>query len=85
MRAATARDLAARYRYARQDINAAAWAALAEVKRLGGDGGLIAVDRQGNIAMPYNARGMKRAAVSHVMVPIVRIFEPEAPPLMKSA
>ena len=32
-----------------------------EIGRLGGDGGLIAVDRQGRIAMPYNSQGMKRA------------------------
>ena len=29
--------------------------------RLGGDGGLIALDREGNIAQPYNSQGMKRA------------------------
>ena len=28
---------------------------------LGGDGGLIALDREGNIAQPYNSQGMKRA------------------------
>jgi len=37
---------------------------LAEVKRLGGDGGIIAVTRDGNIAMAYNSEGMKRASVS---------------------
>lgn len=30
--------------------------------RLGGDGGLIAVDRAGNITMPFNTEGMYRAA-----------------------
>jgi beta-aspartyl-peptidase (threonine type) len=28
---------------------------------IGGDGGLIAVDAQGNIAMPFNTEGMYRA------------------------
>lgn len=28
---------------------------------LGGDGGMIALDRDGNIAAPYNSQGMKRA------------------------
>ena len=28
---------------------------------MGGDGGLIALDRDGNIAQPYNSQGMKRA------------------------
>jgi beta-aspartyl-peptidase (threonine type) len=29
--------------------------------RIGGDGGLIAVDARGNIAMPFNTEGMYRA------------------------
>jgi len=37
---------------------------LVEVKRLGGDGGIIAVTRSGELAMPYNSQGMKRASVS---------------------
>ena len=37
---------------------------LAEVKRLGGDAGVIAVTRGGDIAMAYNSDGMKRASVS---------------------
>ncbi len=36
---------------------------LAEVARLGGDGGIIAVTRHGEVAMAYNSDGMKRAAV----------------------
>lgn len=34
---------------------------LDEVARLGGDAGVIAVTRDGGIAMPYNSEGMKRA------------------------
>jgi isoaspartyl peptidase/L-asparaginase-like protein (Ntn-hydrolase superfamily) len=40
---------------------------LDEVKRLGGDAGVIAVTRSAKIAMPYNSRGMKRACVSTTM------------------
>lgn len=36
---------------------------LAEVKSFGGDGGVIAVTRSGEIAMRYNSQGMKRASV----------------------
>ena len=32
-----------------------------EIGRMGGDGGLIALDRDGNIADPFNSQGMKRA------------------------
>lgn len=31
------------------------------ITKIGGDGGLIAVDRDGNIAMPFNTEGMYRA------------------------
>ena len=36
------------------------------VLKLGGDGGLIAVDYQGNIAMPFNTEGMYRACQSSI-------------------
>lgn len=47
---------------------------LAEVKRLGGDAGVIVVTRDGEIAMPYNSEGMKRAAVSAIEPLIVATF-----------
>ena len=37
---------------------------LDEIKRLGGDAGVIVVTRDGHIAMDYNSDGMKRASVS---------------------
>ena len=63
MRAAVAYDVAARMRYRKESLARAAAAALANVARLGGDGGLIAVDRRGNVAMPFNSEGMYRASV----------------------
>ena len=33
------------------------------VANLGGDGGLIALDRRGNVAMPFNSQGMFRACI----------------------
>ena len=63
IRAAVAYDVAARMRYRRESLAAAARAALANVKKLGGDGGLIAVDRRGNVVMPFNSEGMHRAAI----------------------
>ena len=38
---------------------------LAEIKRLGGDAGIIAISRHGEIAMAYNSDGMKRAAAGN--------------------
>jgi L-asparaginase/beta-aspartyl-peptidase (threonine type) len=42
-------------------LDAAVQEMLDEVKRLGGDAGVIAVTRDGEVAMPYNSEGMKRA------------------------
>lgn len=78
MRTATAYDVSARMRYAKTPLDQAAREVLDEVKRFDGDGGLIAIDAAGNITMPYNSDGMKRAAVSDTMPPVVRVFEPEA-------
>jgi beta-aspartyl-peptidase (threonine type) len=63
IRAAVAHDIASRMRYRREPLARAAAAALRNVKRLRGDGGLIAVDRRGNVVMPFNSAGMYRASV----------------------
>jgi isoaspartyl peptidase/L-asparaginase-like protein (Ntn-hydrolase superfamily) len=44
-----------------QSLSVAAQAVIDEIGGLGGDGGLIALDREGNIAAPFNSQGMKRA------------------------
>jgi beta-aspartyl-peptidase (threonine type) len=63
IRAAVAYDVAARMLYGGATLASASSSALASVRRLGGDGGLIAVDRRGNVAMPFNSEGMYRAAI----------------------
>ena len=65
MRTALAHDVAARMRYRGDSLERAARAALAAIARLGGDGGLVAIDRRGNVAMPFNSEGMLRACVRH--------------------
>ena len=77
IRVCAAYDIAAQMRYGGTDMNAAARATLDKVKTFGGDGGVIAIDRGGNIIMPYNSDGMKRAAISSSMDKIVKVFEPE--------
>ncbi len=44
-----------------QSLAEATQAVIDEIGGLGGDGGLIALDRDGNIAAPFNSQGMKRA------------------------
>lgn len=62
MRVAAAASVAARVKYAGQDLTEAAQGVIDEVTKLGGRGGLISIDAAGNLALPYNSRGMKRAA-----------------------
>ncbi|MBS0296363.1 MAG: isoaspartyl peptidase/L-asparaginase [Proteobacteria bacterium] len=47
-----------------QTLEQATKAVIEEIGSLGGEGGLIAVDRQGNLSTPYNSEGMKRATLS---------------------
>jgi len=63
VRAAVAAQVAHRMRFGGESLAAATDAALADVASLGGEGGLIALTAAGEIAMPYNSAGMKRAAL----------------------
>ena len=48
---------------------------LADVKYLGGDGGIIAINSTGQIEMIYNSEGMKRASVASNLDVYVTTFE----------
>lgn len=50
---------------------------LKRLPALGGDGGLIAVDREGNIAMPFNTAGMYRGYIKNGGVKVIRIYKNE--------
>jgi len=63
IRTNTAAQVAWRMRLAGESLDAATAAAIAGIGALGGDGGLIALDAAGVIAMPYNSQGMKRACL----------------------
>jgi beta-aspartyl-peptidase (threonine type) len=63
IRCAAAAQLSWRLGFAGQDVAAAAEAVLENVRALGGEGGLIALTAQGEIAMPFISQGMKRAAL----------------------
>ncbi len=64
IRACAAHTVSVQLQFRNLPLDAAARAALDGVAELGGKGGLIAVSRDGRIAMPYNSAGMSRAAVS---------------------
>ncbi len=61
IRAAVAADVAARIAYGRQSLDKATKGALADMAKQGGEGGLIAVDHRGRIAMPFTSPALKRA------------------------
>ena len=63
IRAAVAVQIGLRVRLTGQALAQAAAAALAEAKAQGGDGGLIALNSAGEIALPFNTKGMTRAAL----------------------
>jgi beta-aspartyl-peptidase (threonine type) len=63
IRGVLAYDVAARMHYRGESLAAAAREAMKKLAGLKADGGLIAVDRRGNIAMPFISEGMYRAAI----------------------
>lgn len=63
IRAAAAHSVSALMEYGGMNVRDAAQAALDAVKKLGGTGGLIAIDREGNVALPFKTAGMYRGYV----------------------
>ena len=64
IRATAARTIAAKMEYQNKDLKSAAQETIDQIEKMGGDGGLIALDKDGNIAMPFNTAGMYRGAVT---------------------
>ena len=58
-----------------QSLSVAAQAVIDEIGAMGGDGGLIALDRDGNITAPFNSQGMKRAWLNPAGEIGVEVFE----------
>jgi len=74
IRIALAHEVSARMRHKGEDITRASKAALRMLAGIKGDGGLIALDRRGDIAMPFNSEGMLRACVRADGRRIVKIY-----------
>ena len=75
IRATVAHDVSALMEYRRMSLKEAAQAVLDKVAKLGGTGGLIAIDRQGNITLPFNTSGMYRGYVDPNGKLVVEIYE----------
>lgn len=63
IRYAVGHEIDARMRWAGQTLAEAAGAVVTLLGPLGGSGGVIAVDGQGNVALPFNCSGMYRGLV----------------------
>lgn len=73
-----AADICARVRYRGETLAEAAGEVIHRILLpAGGTGGVIALDPAGNIAMPFNTRGMYRASRSSVQPAEVAIFKEE--------
>ena len=75
LRKMVASDVAARMRYLKEDVHSACEHIIqGELKAMGGEGGLIAIDGQGEIHFGMNSSGMYRASVDVNGVVEVKIY-----------
>jgi beta-aspartyl-peptidase (threonine type) len=77
IRSVAAHNVASRVRFGDTPLQEAARAAVEEAEDLGGVGGLIVLDPEGNMAMPFTTTGMFRAYVTPDGTMKVRIFKDE--------
>jgi beta-aspartyl-peptidase (threonine type) len=64
IRNVVAHDISALMEYKGLPVEEASSTVLNKVARMGGDGGLIALDHKGNMSMPFNTEGMFRGAIT---------------------
>lgn len=64
IRAQVAHDISALMEYRGLNLKDAAKIVLDKVKALGGDGGIVAVDKNGNMVADFNTAGMYRATMN---------------------
>ncbi|MBZ4374353.1 isoaspartyl peptidase/L-asparaginase family protein [Corallococcus sp. AS-1-6] len=76
IRYTVARDICARVEYQDLPLPEAANFVIHDVLvKAGGEGGVIAMDRQGHVAMPFNSSGMYRGYIGEDGTPTVAIFQ----------
>ncbi len=75
IRLGVARDICTQIEYRALPIQQAADAVLKKVADLGGDGGVIAMDKFGNMAVSFNSEGMYRAYINGEGKAVVEIYK----------
>jgi L-asparaginase / beta-aspartyl-peptidase len=71
----TAFDVAARMKYKNLGLEDASGETLERLNEIGGEGGFIAVDANGNVALPFNSEGMYRGFVKDNGEIVVQIYK----------
>lgn len=78
IRKTVAGDVAARMRYLKEDVHTASETVIqGELKDMGGEGGLIAVDARGELHFAMNSSGMYRAGIDANGILTVKIYADE--------
>ena len=76
IRIGVARDICALMEYRAMPIQAASDLVIKQkLQKLGGDGGIIGLDKFGNIAISFNSEGMYRAYIDSAGKPVVEIYK----------
>jgi beta-aspartyl-peptidase (threonine type) len=75
IRAAVAHQVSALIELGGMSLSEAAARALAHAQELGGTGGLIAVDKNGNVTLPFNTSGMYRGHLSEDGKFVIEIYK----------
>jgi len=74
IRWAAAHEISARMRLLGEGLHTAASTVIEELRKVGGDGGLIAIDATGNVSLPFNSQGMYRGTIGPDAIPRTAIF-----------
>ena len=78
IRLGVARDISARMEYLGETVDEAATHVInTKLDSAGGTGGVIALDRHGNVSMPFNTEGMYRATITRSGVVTTGIYADE--------
>ena len=76
IRLGVAKDISALMEYKNYSLkDAANEVIMNKLDKLGGDGGIIAIDKNGNVAMPFNTDGMYRGQYLSGEEPVVKIYK----------
>ncbi|MEO8041087.1 MAG: isoaspartyl peptidase/L-asparaginase [Acidobacteriota bacterium] len=76
IRIGVARDICALMEYRAMPIQSAADLVIKQkLQKLGGDGGIIGLDKFGNIAISFNSEGMYRAYINSDGKPVIEIYK----------